>query len=61
MQCWGGGGLADAGWLGQIANHLDDLGSLERALDLFHAMLENPTLFIEPYVRSSLSSDTYNV
>lgn len=34
----------------QIANHLDDLSALERALDLFHAMLENPTLFIEPYV-----------
>ncbi|KAL8286162.1 hypothetical protein RQP46_004650 [Phenoliferia psychrophenolica] len=34
----------------QIASHLDDLGALERALDLFHAMLENPTLFIEPYL-----------
>ncbi|ORY45026.1 TATA box binding protein associated factor-domain-containing protein [Leucosporidium creatinivorum] len=34
----------------QIANHLDDLSALERALDLFHAMLENPTLFIEPYL-----------
>lgn len=35
----------------QIANHLEDLQALERALDLFHAMLENPTLYIEPYVR----------
>ncbi|GAA5947203.1 hypothetical protein JCM3765_001573 [Sporobolomyces pararoseus] len=34
----------------QIANHLDDLSSLQRALDLFHAMLENPTLFVEPYL-----------
>ncbi|KAK4704303.1 transcription initiation factor TFIID subunit 6, partial [Phenoliferia sp. Uapishka_3] len=34
----------------QIASHLDDLGALERALDLFHAMLDNPTLFIEPYL-----------
>ncbi|GAA5904854.1 TATA-binding protein-associated factor TAF6 [Sporobolomyces salmoneus] len=34
----------------QIANHLDDLPSLQRALDLFHAMLENPTLFVEPYL-----------
>ncbi|KAI5479581.1 transcription initiation factor tfiid complex 60 kda subunit [Pseudohyphozyma bogoriensis] len=34
----------------QIANHLDDLGVLQRALDLFHAMMENPTLFIEPYL-----------
>ncbi|GAA5859194.1 hypothetical protein JCM1840_003795 [Sporobolomyces johnsonii] len=34
----------------QIANHLDDLASLQRALDLFHAMLENPTLFVEPYL-----------
>ncbi|KAM0755867.1 TAF-domain-containing protein [Meredithblackwellia eburnea MCA 4105] len=38
-------------WAGeQIAGHLDDLSTLERALDLFHAMLENPTLFIEPYL-----------
>ncbi|GAA5931769.1 TATA-binding protein-associated factor TAF6 [Sporobolomyces koalae] len=38
-------------WAGeQIANHLDDLPSLQRALDLFHAMLENPTLFVEPYL-----------
>ncbi|GAA6025435.1 hypothetical protein JCM11491_004310 [Sporobolomyces phaffii] len=34
----------------QIANHLDDLAALQRALDLFHAMLENPTLFVEPYL-----------
>ncbi|GAA6062479.1 hypothetical protein JCM10212_000015 [Sporobolomyces blumeae] len=34
----------------QIAHHLDDLASLQRALDLFHAMLENPTLFVEPYL-----------
>jgi len=34
----------------QIANHLDDLSALQRALDLFHAMLENPTLFVEPYL-----------
>ncbi|SGY72423.1 BQ5605_C005g03169 [Microbotryum silenes-dioicae] len=37
--------------MAQIATHLNDLTALERALDLFHAMLENPTLFIEPYVR----------
>ncbi|GAA5853117.1 hypothetical protein JCM9279_000863 [Rhodotorula babjevae] len=34
----------------QIANHLHDLPALQRALDLFHAMLENPTLFVEPYL-----------
>ncbi|GAA5848676.1 hypothetical protein JCM8547_004593 [Rhodosporidiobolus lusitaniae] len=34
----------------QIANNLTDLPSLQRALDLFHAMLENPTLFVEPYL-----------
>ncbi|KAK4053723.1 histone H4-like TAF Taf6, SAGA complex subunit [Microbotryomycetes sp. JL201] len=44
------------GWGGEqasrpaIANHLDNLQALERALDLFHAMLENSTLFIEPYL-----------
>ncbi|SCZ97736.1 BZ3500_MvSof-1268-A1-R1_Chr4-3g07417 [Microbotryum saponariae] len=38
-------------WGGErIATHLNDLTALERALDLFHAMLENPTLFIEPYL-----------
>ncbi|BGP46056.1 histone H4-like TAF Taf6, SAGA complex subunit [Rhodotorula kratochvilovae] len=34
----------------QIANNLHDLPALQRALDLFHAMLENPTLFVEPYL-----------
>lgn len=39
------------GWGGeQIANHLSDLPTLLRSLDLFHAMLENDTLFIEPYL-----------
>ncbi|GAA5830372.1 hypothetical protein JCM11251_001326 [Rhodosporidiobolus azoricus] len=38
-------------WAGeQIANNLHDLSALQRALDLFHAMLENPTLFVEPYL-----------
>ncbi|SCV69058.1 BQ2448_2078 [Microbotryum intermedium] len=38
-------------WGGErIATHLNDLTALERALDLFHAMLENPTLFVEPYL-----------
>lgn len=40
------------GWAGdQIANHLNDLGVIQKTLDLFHAMMDNPTLFIEPYVR----------
>ncbi|GAA5968304.1 hypothetical protein JCM11641_003804 [Rhodosporidiobolus odoratus] len=34
----------------QISNNLHDLPALQRALDLFHAMLENPTLFVEPYL-----------
>lgn len=34
----------------QIATNLHDLSALQRALDLFHAMLENPTLFVEPYL-----------
>ncbi|GAA5862272.1 hypothetical protein JCM3774_004844 [Rhodotorula dairenensis] len=38
-------------WAGeQIATNLHDLSALQRALDLFHAMLENPTLFVEPYL-----------
>jgi transcription initiation factor TFIID subunit 6 len=40
----------------QVTNHLDNLGVLQRILDLFHAILDNPTLFIEPYVSESCSS-----
>ncbi|GAA6027053.1 hypothetical protein JCM8097_006073 [Rhodosporidiobolus ruineniae] len=34
----------------QIANHLHDLLTLQRALDLFDALFENPTLVLEPYL-----------
>ncbi|KAK4332827.1 Transcription initiation factor TFIID subunit 6 [Rhodotorula toruloides] len=43
---WGG----EQASLPFIANNLHDLPALQRALDLFHAMLENPTLFVEPYL-----------
>ncbi|KWU44951.1 TAF-domain-containing protein [Rhodotorula sp. JG-1b] len=53
----GSGGSGGAGAAGgphessaEIATNLHDLSALQRALDLFHAMLENPTLFVEPYL-----------
>jgi hypothetical protein len=35
--------------------NLHDLSALQRALDLFHAMLENPTLFVEPYLHQLMT------
>jgi transcription initiation factor TFIID subunit 6 len=42
-------------WISErVSTRLSDLAALDQLLDLLHAIVDNPTLYIEPYVSNAL-------